>query len=338
MKRIAIILSMLVISGCSGKEQPGEAAPEFIENDTIRASGEIVSSESIIISPPNVTDLWEYKIIYLAPEGAHVNEGELLVEFENSSLRQSLNEKQNALLTAEKKLETKIIENDAKYETLKLRLAEAVMNNEKAELKWQQSKELESKLENKRFVLLNQIAADDVVKYKRTINKSVETGKAIVARISNEVIRLQSEVKQYQTFIQNMKSTSPRSGIVVYKANQSQVKHSIGDTVWKSQKIIELTSPADLIINAEIQEADAGRVAVGQDVDIVLDAAPDRVFKGQIKSLGSIFRRKSIDQPNIIIDAKISIDHIDPEIMRPGMAARVQIVTTPAKYSGGDLS
>ncbi len=338
MKRIAILLSMLVISACSGKEPPGEATPEFVENDTIRASGEIASSESIIISPPNVTDLWEFKIIYLAPEGAHVKKGELLVEFESSPLGQRLNEKQNALLTAEKKLETKIIENDAKHETLKLQLAEAVMNYEKADLKWQQSRGLESKLENKRLALLNQIAADDVVKYKRTINKSVETAKAVVARISNEVLRLQSEVKQYQTFIQNMKATSPGSGIVVYKANQSRVKHSIGDSVWKAEQIMELTSPADLIVNAEIQEADAGRIAVGQDVDIILDAAPDRVFKGQIRSLGPIFRRKSIGQPNIIIDAKISIDHIDLEVMRPGMAARVQIITTTTIYSGGDLS
>ncbi|MCP3669679.1 MAG: efflux RND transporter periplasmic adaptor subunit [Gammaproteobacteria bacterium] len=338
MKTAAILLWMLVIYGCSDKEQLGEANHVFIANDIIRTSGEIASSESIIISPPHIKGMWQHKIVYMAPEGVQIKEGERLIEFESSSLEQKLHERQNALLTAKRKFESKIIENDAKHEALILLLAEALMNHEKAELKWRQSRGLESKIETKKLALLNQITADDIIKYKRTINKNIETGQAILARLSNDVLRLQNEVKQHQAFIQKMKVTSPRSGVVIYKTNQMHVKYSIGDNVWIVEKIIELTSPVNLIIKAEILEADAGRVAVGQEVDIVLDAAPDRIFKGQIISLGSVFRRKSRGQPNIIIDAKVSIDLIDQVIMRPGMAARLQIVTKSAKKSGDYLT
>jgi len=122
---------------------------------------------------------------------------------------------------------------------------------------------------------------------------------------------------------------SPKSGIVVYKTDRRGEKHSVGDTVWMGRQLIELPSLDQMMIKAEILEADAGRIAVGQEVDIVVDAASDRVFKGRIKSLGSVFRRKSKDQPNIIFDAQISINKADPEIMRPGMAVRVKIFTQP---------
>ena len=322
---LLLLLSMLF--GCSESETADKDELTQLPQNTILASGELVSSDNAIISPPQAKGIWRHKITFMAPEGRIIKKGMPLIGFDSSQIEQTLSEKLNELKTAEKKLETNRLQNDAKSEELKLKLAEVKMNLEKAELKWQQSKGLESKIETKKLALLQQIAVDDVLKYQRTVSKNTEISAAKIASVKSDVIRLQNEVKQYQASIERMMVKSPKSGIVVYKTNRSGEKNSVGDTVWMGHQLIELPSLDAMIIKAEVLEADAGRIAIGQEVDIILDAASDRVYKGRIKNLGSVFRRKSKDQPNIIFDAEISIDNPDPEIMRPGMAARLKIFT-----------
>ena len=56
------------------------------------------------------------------------------------------------------------------------------------------------------------------------------------------------------------------------------------------------------------------------------DASPERVFGGQIRELGRLFRVKSAEVPKMIFDVTILLDEPDPGLMRPGMAASVEIL------------
>jgi len=329
MHRFIIMVSVLLIAACSETNDTGKDSTLTANLNSIQASGELVSSDNLIISPPHAKGVWRHKITFMAPEGRFIKKGKRLIGFDASQIEQKLKDKQNELKTAQKKLRNNRLKNDAKSEAFKLSLAEAKMNLEKAERKWQQSKGLESIIETKKLALEQQIAVDEVLKFERTIKKNAEINLAKVGTGESNVARLKNEVKQYQDSIKRMMVKSPKSGIVVYKTDRRGEKHSVGDTVWMGRQLIELPSLDQMMIKAEILEADAGRIAVGQEVDIVVDAASDRVFKGRIKSLGSVFRRKSKDQPNIIFDAQISINKADPEIMRPGMAVRVKIFTQP---------
>ena len=326
---VMLFFLLLILIGCSADKIENKELLDSQKFNTIQASGELVSSDNAVISPPQAKGMWRYKITFLAPEGRLIEQGKPLIGFDASQLEQTLSEKQNELQTAEKKLETTRMQNDAKSEELKLKLAEVKMNLEKADLKWQQSKGLESKLETQKLDLFRQIAIDDVLKYEQTIKKNIEISSAKMAAVESDVTRLLNEVKQYQSSIDRMMVMSPKLGIVVYKTNHNGEKNSVGDTVSMGHQLIELPSLDAMMVKAEILEADAGRIAIGQEVDIVLDAASDRVYKGRIKKLGSVFRRKSVDQPNIIFDADISIDATDPDIMRPGMAVRLKIFALP---------
>lgn len=316
---------LLFIVACSDQG----TSPNITKTKTasISASGELISSDNAIISPPQAKGMWQYKITFMAPEGKMIEKGQPLIGFDTSQLQQRLRDKQNELRRASKKFETRQLENDAKSEDLKLQLAEAQMEFEKAERKWRQSEGLESQINTKRLALEYQLADDNLTKYKRTLAKSKETSTAQLATIENDILRLTLVVKQYTESVKKMMIKAPKVGIVVYITGHNGEKISIGDTVWMGRQLIELPSLKAMMIKAEILEADAGKIAVGQEVDIILDAASDRVFKGKVEKLGTVFRRKSLDQPNIIFDADISINLVNTEIMRPGMSARLKIFT-----------
>jgi len=328
MMRIILLLLMFNLYSCSENTSDHETEKSVISINTVQASGEIISAKNIIIRPPQIKRMRRFTITQMAPEGRVIKKGKTLISFDDSQLKQTLKSKQNKLQTDKKKLENIHLDNEAKSEELKLKLAEAKMNLEKAELKWQQSKGLESIIETKKLALLHQIAIDDVLKYERTISKNNQTSKVKVISREYEVAHMEKEVQDYAESIKRMKVKAPKTGVVVYKSDRRSEKHSVGDTVWMGRQLIEIPSTDDLIIKAEILEADAGRVTVGQDVEIILDAASDRVYQGKVENLGAVFRRKSTDQPNIIFDAEITINKIDAEIMRPGMAVRLKIFST----------
>ncbi|MCW8999526.1 MAG: efflux RND transporter periplasmic adaptor subunit, partial [Kangiellaceae bacterium] len=268
----------------------------------------------------------QYKITFIAPEGSQAKKGQPLVSFDSSQLQQKLQVKQSELKTAQKTFENTKLTNESSLEKQKLDLAEAKMNQEKAKRKWEQSDGLESSLETRKLSIQFLIAENEFKRLKRTVAKTIETNKVKTAVAKSNVERLQSEVNQLQAGIGRMTVMAPKDGIIIYKSDHQGKKVSNGDNIWMGRQVLGLPSLDKMIVKAKILEADAGKVSVGQKVEVVLDAVPERVFKGKISELGRVFRRKSREQPNIIFDAKIALDKADAELMRPGMAARIKIL------------
>jgi HlyD family secretion protein len=296
-----------------------------IDNTFIEANGELASSNTAMINPPAVKGQWQYKITFLAPEGSEVSQGQPLVKFDASKLNQDLSLKMSQLKTAKQTLDNTRLTNIAKLEKEKLNFAEFKMQMEKNQRKWQQSKRLESNLESKKLKIQYLIAQNDTKRLKRTISKTKETNKIKLAIANNNAKRLESEIKEMQSGIKRMTVLSPKSGVVIYKPDFQGEKVSSGDSVWMGRQIIGLPSLDSMIVKSKILEADAGKVSIGQKVEVTLDAAPERVFIGKISKIGKVFREKSRDQPNIIFDAEINLEQPDADLMRPGMAARLKI-------------
>jgi multidrug efflux pump subunit AcrA (membrane-fusion protein) len=116
--------------------------------------------------------------------------------------------------------------------------------------------------------------------------------------------------------------------MVVYSADWRGRKKAVGDSCWMGDNILELPDLSRMQVEAVIPEPEAGKIKTGLPVEVRLDSNPDKVYKGEIKSLGRIFRTKSHEQPAIVFDAVITVEDPDPEAMRPGMAAGVDIIVS----------
>jgi multidrug efflux pump subunit AcrA (membrane-fusion protein) len=70
----------------------------------------------------------------------------------------------------------------------------------------------------------------------------------------------------------------------------------------------------------EVDEADAGKVAVGQRVLFKLDAHPDEEFGGTIHDASrTVGQQQGTKDPIKVLKVNITLDHTDPVRMRPGM-------------------
>ncbi|HUJ14834.1 MAG TPA: HlyD family efflux transporter periplasmic adaptor subunit, partial [Thermoanaerobaculia bacterium] len=76
-----------------------------------------------------------------------------------------------------------------------------------------------------------------------------------------------------------------------------------------------------MIAKGDVDEVDAGKVALGQRVTTRLDAHPDQEFHGTIRKVANMVQPKQqqSSDPSKVLRVEIALDRSDPVQMRPGM-------------------
>ena len=81
-----------------------------------------------------------------------------------------------------------------------------------------------------------------------------------------------SAVETSQASIRAMTTMAPREGTVIYVLNpRNGEKKKVGDSCWKAERVVEIPDLNRMKAEGEVDEVDAGRVAVGQRVTLRLD-------------------------------------------------------------------
>ncbi len=333
MKKFGLMLaSWLVISACDAPApQRHSDAERVTHSNTVTASGELTSEDTAELGPPLLKFMRGLKVSFMAEEGSDVKKGQPVLGFDNSQQKQELLTKQSELATAQQKRQNTLRSDEEQRELIRLQAAEAKMKQQKAVRKLESSQQLVARIEIQKLELDLQVANDEV---QRTDSLLQHHEKAMTVRralADADVARLQADVDRVQGEIKRLMVRAPKDGLVVHKNNWEGNKISVGDSVSWGQSIIEIPSLDKMIVRAEIKEVDARAVQVGQSVDIVLDAQPDKTFYGKVKSLGQAIRPRSREEPTPVFDAIIALDEIDASVMRPGMATRLTIHTGDAK-------
>ncbi len=114
--------------------------------------------------------------------------------------------------------------------------------------------------------------------------------------------------------------TSPIDGVVISRSVD------VGQTVAASLQSPELFRIAnnlhDMQVETSIDEADIGKLQVGQPVSFTVDAFPENMFPGRIKQI----RSQAITQQNVVTYVTV-IEVENPELkLRPGMTANVAVL------------
>jgi HlyD family secretion protein len=294
----------------------------------VHATGQLQSAASFYVGCPSVERVWQYTISFMAPEGKPVEQGEMILSFDAREIMQRLQVKQSDLDTALKELQRMRLSEQQTRESLALDLEQEKVNFQKAVRQADYPADLIAPMElEKRKNALELATLQRTLAEKRLANQI--SGMASRIEVQDSKVRLlQAQVARLQQDIQTMNVTAPKAGLVVYTPDWNGKKKAVGDSVWMGDTIMELPDLGHMQMKAVVLEVQAGRVKTGQAAEVRLDSNPDRVYKGVVSSLGRIFRVKSDSQPAIVFDAVIDLAESDPELMRPGMAAGVNIVVS----------
>lgn len=207
----------------------------------------------------------------------------------------------------------------AQVEQAKANLLAAKANHEKAEATLIDAKR--TKERNETLFSKNLIARSD----QDTAETNYETAKASVNAAKSQVAQTGAALEFSETNLRYTKILSPVDGVVISR------NVDVGQTVAASFQTPTLfTIAQDLTkmqIDTNVDEADIGKITVGQEVEFSVDAYPDHVFKGKVWQV----RNAPITVQNVVTyDVVIQVDN--PELkLKPGMTANVSIIISMKK-------
>ena len=167
-----------------------------------------------------------------------------------------------------------------------------------------------------------------LVASERELEIAETTHKAAKASLSAAVARkkqAQALLTSAKVDLEHTTIYSPVDGIVISRSCD------VGQTVVASFQTPDLFLIAkDLTrmqVEAYVDEADIGKVQVGQEVLFTVDAFPERVFQGRVSQV----RFAPREEQNVVTYATI-IEVANPDLsLRPGMTATVSVITNERK-------
>jgi HlyD family secretion protein len=318
---------MLLVLLCACEKAPSETVKLEQVRLIVTASGELESKQTAMIAPPSVSGMWQYQIKQLTPENTRVKKGEVIVAFDSKKVVDRLVDKQADLDRAQKELENKKIKEEESEQELILSIAEKKMEYEKAERKADIIDNSRAENDRKKSVIDFTIAENDLflAKERLTFHKN---NKALNLKLAKgKVNRLTAEVNDFKSDIERLKVKAPIDGMVIYRANWQGEKPAVGESIQFGQPVVELAVIEQMQLKAQISEPDSGKIKLNQKVKIMIDGTQEIVLQGSIVELGRVFRDKSSQDKRRVFDAIIAFEQPKDTVIRPGMTARIEVVT-----------
>ncbi len=305
--------------------------------DFLQLRGEIRPVRSIVLTAPSTgTDL---QIVELTTNGAKVAAGDVVVTFDPTLQHRTLETKQSELKQAESEIERTEAEQRRRVASAQSELDEAKKALARARLELQ-GNELRGRIEAENFVIAVSNAEAHVAELDGKIEGERMAAQADVAIARQKREKALFDVRETERIIGSLQVRAPLAGSISLLPNfraggpgtRTAPEFKRGDRAWFGAPIAELPDLRSIQLTARVDEADRGRVQVGSDVRVRVDAVPDRELMGTLKDISVVAKPDFTTWPPVRnFDVVVSLPDSDPRL-RSGMsaAARVELDRLPA--------
>ncbi|MBA1263546.1 HlyD family secretion protein [Stutzerimonas sp. NM35] len=260
-------------------------------------------------------------------EGDFVQPGQVLARMDTEVLLAQLNQAraqvrqaENAILTAQSMVAMRESEKAT---------AEAVVHQRRAELTAAQKRHQRTETLVARNAMARQQLDDDLAAMQSAqaalaaARSQVLSAEAGIAAAKSQVIEAQSAVEAAQASVARLQADirdselkSDRVARVQYRVTQP------GEVLGAGGKLLNLVDLADVYMTFFLPERQAGRVAIGADVHLVIDAAPQYVIPAKVSYVASVaqFTPKTVEteseREKLMFRVKA---RLDPELLSKHM-------------------
>jgi HlyD family secretion protein len=298
---------------------------------SVKTRGEIRSTKSVILTAPQVPDP---RITRLAESGKPIQKGQVVVEFDGASLEQSLLERTTSVRTADSEIVQTKATHKITDEMDGMNLMTSGYNLERDKLEASKA-EILSEIEGAKNRINVGISEGTVEQVKVTINSHKVTQKAELDRLDQRKDKALRDMDRTKSYLSMMVIKAPNDGIVNVLPNfrapgsfgSSPPPFKEGDRAWTGAAIAEIPDLSEMRIELKLEEVDRGKIQLGQQIRVRVDAVPDRDFAAEIDWISPIaalnFRGPGIPEKNF--PARATLKSLDPRL-RPGMSASAEII------------
>jgi RND family efflux transporter MFP subunit len=339
-KGLAVAASLLVVLGAvlalraRAVEPPLPTAEvtfgEYV--DVVEILGQVRPRKSILITAP--MQAGELQILKLAPNGTSVRAGDVVLQFDGSTLQRTIQERESELRQAIEELEQAkaqaniTAEQDgtavlrSRYDVDRAKLG-AVLDEDGILPRVETERARLDLADAEQRLVESHVKADANEDASESGFKTQEAKIAKVrvdldhARRSFEALEVKAPADGVVSLLPNYRASSPMGSAQEFRT---------GDRAWPGAAILELPDLSSVHFSARLDESDRGRLSEGQEASIRIDAIPDREFQASVTDLSVLARIDFSTWPPVKqFDLLMTFEDPDDRL-RPGMTASARIV------------
>jgi len=267
-------------------------------------------------------------IRWMIDEGARVEPGDPMVELDTSQIASQLDARQIALEETINELNEREANVAGEIAQMEFSVEEARINVRKAEIDAEIPLDVQSQREYQERQLALEQAQNALAKAEAEFESLKEGSQAEldVLRIDVEIDR--RDLAETQRALDTMVLRAPRAGIAVSADNRREGrKFQVGDGTWQGAEVMLIPDLAKMIVDTRMSDVDDGKVTPGMSVLCTLDAYPERQMNGFVRSITPVAQWLNMRSEQRFFRIVVDLEDSDPEIMRPGMSVKVEVVT-----------
>lgn len=326
---VVILIVFLFVKG-TGKTEAAEILAD-VQHGTFRieieTTGELEAKNSVkILGPSTLRDfrIWQVTIQNIIDEGTVVKKGDWVATLDRSEFQGRYNEKQIELDKAQSKYVQVQLDT-----TLQMRQSRDELINLKYAVEETRIKLEQSKFEPPATIKQAEI---DVDKSKRAYDQALENYKIKkrqnvekMREVGAELRKVQNEYTRMTGIAESFNITAPEPGMVIYAKNWdgTAIKAGTQINMWEPT-VATLPDLTKMLSKTYVNEVDVRKVKAGQNVEIGLDAYPDKQLAGKVIRVANVGeQRPNSDAKVFLVD--IEIDGTDPTL-RPSMTTSNKVI------------
>jgi len=337
-RQVAVVVAVVAVGltiYATGLGQPRANVPttvvsrgEFV--DVVELRSEIRPVKSVVLTAP--TQAGELQIVRLVKNGTKVNAGDIVVEFDDTALKRQELDRRAELKQQEAELEQRRAQSRMAEEASATNLMRAQFDVNRAKLDVVE-RDFVARIDQE----MAKLALSDAEQRLIEAEKRQVSDRAAQATELNRRVRRRDrdrqELERIQRVIASLQLRAPSAGTVSLMPNGrggrmmgNPQDFREGDRAWGGAAILELPDLSSVHLTARLDEADRGRVEVGQAATVHLDAVPDKVYDSKVSKISLLARVDFSTSWPPTRDFDLQLDMRDPDArIKPGMSATVRI-------------
>jgi HlyD family secretion protein len=327
---VLVIILLYYFFGSEGKStETLEANVKWGEfKIAVTTAGELEAKNSEkIFGPENLNNvrIWEVKIDDIVPDGTVVDSGDYVAALDRTELANKLKDQeleleQNETQFTKTKLDT----------TLEMRSLRDDLINQNYFLEEKKIQLEQSQFEPPASIRQVQL---ELEKAQRSYEQSVknyslklEKANATMQDVTAQLTKAQRKYNEMADLLRQFTVYAPKAGMVIYKRGWDGKKMGIGAQISTWDNVVAtLPNLTQMISKTYVNEIDISKVKTGQQVEIGIDAFPDKKFTGIVTEVANI--GEQMDKSNAkVFEVLIQVNEFD-SIMRPAMTTKNVIIT-----------
>lgn len=302
---------------------------EFVDYITVR--GNVKAQHSIQIAAPSIAG--DLQIVKLVPMGTMVKKGDVIVQFDTTTLQATLDQRRSELKSAGADIDHSRAEARLSKEQQATDLLQARYNVDRAKLDTSKQ-EILSEIDGAETRLK---LHDAEQKYRELQQKDISSKDSTDADIDSKTQKREKslfDVRLAERQIASLTLRAPADGMVTIMPNfrarnwttgGSTPDFKEGDRAWSGAVIAQLPDLKSMRVSARVDESDRGRLKSDQTATVRIDALADKQFPARVAEISPLAKLDYSSWP-FTKNFDITLEILDNDSrIRPGMSASGRI-------------